>query len=114
MQVNLLVVDPEVNRVRVIFDRQKQVIEDNIRSKSLTAESLEAARKGLDLDFSEYAAVQNLKSHMFAMGKLTFDEAQFIYEMLQGESVEAFNESDLVNKAALNRVIMWLAKLKGL
>lgn len=46
--------------------------------------------EGLAVDLADHAAYQNAQSQAFASGKITFDEAQIVYNALG----ECYNESN--------------------
>jgi hypothetical protein len=55
------------------------------------------------MELGEYAKFQELKSHAFAMGKLTQEEAQTIYGLL-GETPAHFNRQSIEVKVVLTQI----------
>ncbi len=65
--------------------------------------------KSFNIDFDEYCAFQNAKSHGQAMGRLTLEEAQTVYNVL-GSGPRDFNSRSQADKIVVTKMIAELMK----
>lgn len=91
------------NRITLMIERQKAIIEDRIATGLTTQTKAEEARKNLDMDPDMYCDFQNRKSLASIDGTLTLDEAQLVYGFL-GETPDHFNAQPLEVKAVLTKL----------
>jgi len=104
-----------MNRVVAAIARMKAQIEERIAKGIVTAAKVEETRKALDMDFVEYAKLQELKSLAVASGKLSLDEGMTIYNYLGEAGPDKFNGQPVEVKAVLTKILkeLLVARLKA-
>jgi len=103
-----------MNRVVEAIARMKAQVEERIAKGIVTAARVEEARKTLDMDFVEYAKLQELKSLAVASGKLSLDEGMTIYNYLGEAGPDKFNGQPVEVKTVLTKILKELvARLKA-
>jgi len=104
-----------MNRVVAAIARMKAQIEERIAKGIVTAAKVEETRKALDMDFVEYAKLQELKSLAVASGKLSLDEGMTIYNYLGEAGPDKFNGQPVEVKAVLTQMLkeLLVARLKA-
>jgi hypothetical protein len=92
-----------MNRIAKAIGRMRVQIRDRV-SQGITSEArVEQTGKALDMDLGEFARFQELKSLAFMEGRLSLEEAQYVYDLL-GETPDRFNGHDAATKAVLTQV----------
>ena len=90
------------NRIEMMFDVHKAVIEESVASGQITEAKLSDLNRTMDMDFDEYCKFQDIKSA--AQGdSITLDEAQTIYSRL-GHGPDDFNRQPIYVKITLTKV----------
>jgi len=92
-----------MNRVSAAIERAKARIKDRLETGVITEERVAELHKSLDMDFTEFARFQELKSLAMLEGRLTQDEAQTIYALL-GETPDHFNRQPVEVKSVLTQI----------
>ena len=100
------------NRIIEAIAKMKQQIADRLAQGIVTAAKVAEADKGMNIEFDEFVAFQNLKSQAHVMGKLSLEEAQTIYGYLGEAGPEHFNSQAIEVKAVLNKVLAELLQTK--
>lgn len=88
------------NRVLIAFASMKLQIENRIKLGLTTRNAVAKVAARMDMDASEHAKFQELKSAAIFQKKLTLEEAQTIYNHL-GETVATFNSQPVWVKYVL-------------
>ena len=88
------------NRITEAFAQMKAQIADRIATGLTTAEKVRNVQKMLDMDLTQYAKFQTLKTLAVARKLLTTEEGQSIYICL-GESVQTYNDQPIHVKSVL-------------
>ena len=96
-----------MNRVHVLIGHIETLMKTRIESGAVTESFFAERAKGLDLDLMEYVSLQEKKSLAVASGKLTLEEGQTIYALLDG-GPEEFNQKGYAIKAAISVIHMKL------
>jgi hypothetical protein len=91
------------NRVIEAIARMEEQVQCRINAGIVTAGQVEATRRKLDMDITEYVKFQELKSLASVNGKLTPEEAQTVY-MYLGNTPSAFNANSAACKAVLTKI----------
>ncbi len=89
-----------MNRITAAIESKKATIADRIAKGLTTKAAVAKTRKALDMDVSEHAKFQELKSLATLEGTLTPEEGQTVYVLL-GECVSTFNRQPVEVKAVL-------------
>jgi hypothetical protein len=97
------------NRITAAFARMDAQIADRITTGLTTSEKVRDLHKSLDMDLTEYAKFQTLKTLAVAQGLLTAEEGQSTYVCL-GESVQTFNDQPIHIKSVLTSLFAELLK----
>jgi len=63
----------------------------------------------LDISFDELFVWQEKKSEAFASGKISLEDANYLYEMI-GQSTETFNKRSLAVKLVVSQFMLLLLK----
>jgi hypothetical protein len=92
-----------MNRVTSAIARMKDQIAERINLGLTTAAKVKSLHKTLDMDVSEHARFQELKTLAVAEGKLTLEEGQSLY-LLLGNSVSVFNKQPVEVKCVLTKI----------
>ena len=92
-----------VNRVSAAIGRMRAQIDERIALGMTTKARVEQTRMALDIDFGEFARLQELKSLASMNGTLTPDEAQLVFSLL-GSTPAHFNNQDAATKAVLTQL----------
>jgi 2-oxoglutarate dehydrogenase complex dehydrogenase (E1) component-like enzyme len=79
------------NRVSAMITRQNENLKDRLAKGLTTQSQVDDLHKNLDMDLSEYARFQEIKSLASVEGTLTLEEAQTVYAYL-GTTPDHFNE----------------------
>jgi len=85
------------------------VAEVERNSKKLTPEQIEKASKALDLTFDEHFVMQNAKSRAHAGGKISTDNAMFLYQAL-GNTPDHFNRQSFATKYVVTKMLHLIMK----
>ena len=101
-----------MNRVVAAIERQKTIISQRLANGLVTQDRLDSLNKTLDMDIREFCKYQEIKSLAFAMGKLTLEEAQTLYNLL-GMTCLDFNSRPLEVKVVLTRMFAELIHSKA-
>lgn len=98
-----------MNRIQEAIYAKEILINDRIGQGEITKGKVNKLHEDLDMDCSEHARFQELKSLACMEGALTLEESQLIYSLL-GESPATFNRQELAVKAVLTLVFHELLK----
>ena len=85
-----------MNRIRTAISKMEATL------ANVESDAVARLEKVATLEFDEYCRFQNIKSAT-AGGKISFDEAQFVYSLL-GESLETFKSQSLAARLVLIKV----------
>ena len=91
------------NRITLMIERQKAVIEDRLTTGLTTQAKVDACHKTLDMELDMYCDFQTRKSIACTDGTLTLDEAQTVYGFL-GETPDHFNAQPVEVKVVLTQL----------
>lgn len=99
------------DRILASIARRRVEIKAMVEAGKLDDERVEALRGALDMDLSEFARFQELKSLAMMEGILTEEEAQTVFRLLGGVPA-VFNAQDCATKAVLTKLFGELLGLK--
>lgn len=91
-------------RLDAALDRTEKRIARARADGSVTDAQLEKLSEDLNITFTEHVAFQNCKSLAMIHGKITQEEAQWLYNVL-GEMPDTFNEHPLHVKTVVTQIM---------
>jgi hypothetical protein len=98
-------------RLDAFLARHESNVAERLANGLVTQEKLDELHKSLDIDFSELCAFQELKTRAMLAGKLTQDEAQWVYARL-GETTDTFNAQPLAVKVCITQMMSELLRMR--
>jgi len=96
-----------MNKIQLAINK----IEQRIKDKNLSVDQIENLSNNLTLDLEEHAKCQELKSLMFAMGRLSQDDAQQLYKIL-GDTPMQFESRSLAEKTVAMTIYQEMLEMK--
>lgn len=96
-----------MNRISAMIATATKGIEDKIASGAVSKDQVEKLHRTLDLDPSEHARFQEVKSLAVADGTLNQEEGMTLYRLL-GQTSQSFNEQPLGTKVTLTKLFQEL------
>lgn len=92
-----------MNRIQNAIDKIERSITGKIINGEISKEEVERLKSSFDMTISEHWRFQELKSLAVMDGRLSLDEAQYVYNLL-GNAVSRFNKQSLGVKVTLTQL----------
>lgn len=99
------------NRIKDAVDRAELRVAAKLASGEITQAKADQCRKDMDMPLDEFCKFQSLKSFAFACGKLSLEEATYVFEML-GDTPSVFNARSVAEKTVLSQLFAELLELE--
>ena len=93
-----------MNRIKQAIALRQAQIDEKVAKREITPEKLVELSSAMDMQLDEFVAFQELKSLAFAEGRLTYDEATYVFTLL-GNTPEQFNKQSLPVKLVLTQLL---------